>query len=175
MEGIAIVTAGDDSDGPPPARQAPWDIVDRRILEAPTHPLAKALLAYWQTKCPAGGVPSREAIAAADIPKLLPYLQILEPIDGGRDWMYRLVGTQLTARYSFDWTGQQVSKLYTPERAAWLIESSNDAIRGNDAGFAIGRLRIAGREHVVYEIVVLPIVGRDGASRWLLHGIFFHN
>jgi len=170
-----VTASRDIGDSPPPAHEAPWDIFDRRTIPAPTHPLAQQLLTYWQSRCPPGGVPARDAIAAADIPRLLPYLQILEPIDGGRDWAYRLVGTQLTARYSFDWTGQRVSRLYTPERAAWLINSCNGATRGSAAGFAIGRLRIPGREHVLYEIVVLPILGRDSATRWLLHGIFFHN
>jgi hypothetical protein len=155
--------------------RVPWDVADRQNIAAPQHAQAKALLKYWRAQSPAGDIPRRDDIAAAQIPRLLPNLLILEPAAECSDWSYRLIGTQVVARYGFDWTGLRVSDIYSTPSAARLIEEYSQAAASRIPSFAIGRLRAPGREHVIYEIAILPIRGRDTEKIWLLLGIFFHN
>jgi hypothetical protein len=148
---------------------------DRHVLAAPTHAACKALLAYWQSKVPSGGLPQRRDIVPGEIPQLLPYLMIIEPVDGSSDWKYRLVGTALPKRYGFDWTGMKLTELLDAAPASLIIGFYNDVASRRTPAFATGRAMIEGRDHIVYEIGAFPILGTDGVTVWILMGVFFHN
>jgi hypothetical protein len=157
------------------ARRSWGTLADRRVLAAPTHRAAKALLTYWQSKAPVEGVPRRQDIEPAEIVPLLPNLMIIEPVAEGSDWKYRLVGTAVAQRYGFDWTGQRLTELLDAATAPSVIQFYNDLAAARTAAFVTGRAQAEGREHIVYECAALPILGSDGASVWVLLGVFFHN
>jgi hypothetical protein len=157
------------------ARRSWGTLADRRVLAAPTHSAAKALLAYWQSKAPVDGLPLRKDIVAAEIPRLLSNLMIIEPVADGSDWKYRLVGTALAERYGFDWTGKLLTELLDAATAPAIVQFYNDVAAARTAAIVTGRVQTQGREHIVYECVALPILGSDGASVWVLLGVFFHN
>lgn len=150
-------------------------LVDRRVLARPTHASTKALLAYWQGKCPAGDLPRRDQILANELRPLLPNLGIIEPVPGTRDWLHRLVGTQLVARYGNDPTGKRLSEVYGEPALGDLLDFYQHVATRRAPAFATGRSLTPGVEHVIYEGVALPILGRDEVTVWLLIGLFFHN
>jgi hypothetical protein len=153
----------------------PWDLAGRRERTEPLHPLGQALLAYCRSKSAPGKLPRRDDILANEIPALLPNLAILEPVPGGGDWRFRLVGTQLVLRYGFDWTGRLLTELFNPPTAQELLTLYNRVAADLTPVFVTGRAQVAGREHVIYETATLPILGRDEATVWMLLGVFFHN
>src|SRR5690348_17873717 len=55
------------------------------------------LLAYWRGKLRGRAMPRRADIDPAEIPRLLPHLQLVERIDGR--YRYRLAGTAIVAAY----------------------------------------------------------------------------
>src|SRR5258708_20353959 len=57
------------------------------------HDRLQRLLEYWHGKRAGKRTPLRAAVDPLDIPNLLPHLMLTEPIDGGADSRYRLVGT----------------------------------------------------------------------------------
>jgi hypothetical protein len=158
-------------DGGRSGRPAP---VNRVLLDAPAHPSVKELLAYWQSKCAASGLPGRDDIGLAEIPRLIPHLAILEPVAGTRDWTHRLVGTRIAERYGSDATGRTVGELYETSTAAELQDFYAKVAASRMPAFVTGRSQDPEIHHILYEGTALPILGRDGVTVWILVGLFFH-
>jgi len=68
-------------------------------------PLLRELWIYWDSKRGGSAMPRRSAIAPFEIPKLLPYLAIIERAPDGR-FRYRLMGSAIAQAYGFDATGK---------------------------------------------------------------------
>jgi hypothetical protein len=65
------------------------------------------LYRYWVSKCGSRRMPARIDINPAEIPALLPYLSIVDRIDG--QFRYRLVGTAVAEQFGRDLTGSHVT------------------------------------------------------------------
>jgi hypothetical protein len=75
------------------------------------------LYRYWLAKRGFRSMPARSEINPADIPELLPYLIIVDKVDG--QFRYRLVGTAVAREFGRDMTGSFVgSYLTAPEAVA---------------------------------------------------------
>lgn len=62
-------------------------------LPAAAEPEFAALLGYWRSLCREGLLPSRADIDPLDMPPAcLPHIILIEEVDGGRRFCYRLVG-----------------------------------------------------------------------------------
>lgn len=145
------------------------------VVSSPTLPQTQSLLAYWQSKCPPGGLPRRSDILAEEIPELLPHLIVTEPVDGGNDWIYRLVGTAIVERSGFDGTGSRVREIFPPGVAETYIADFKKGVQNRQPWCVQGYFAIPDAEHVRFESVGLPILGRDNATVWLLIGVFYLN
>jgi hypothetical protein len=77
------------------------------------HPAMVELLTYWEAHCPAPGEITARADLdpPLDIPHLLPDLFMVNVIDGGREFVVRLVGTRVVERYGRETTGEKLSTL----------------------------------------------------------------
>ena len=93
------------ADGPQP-------LSDVEILALPTDPSILALLAPWTEKRGKRAGPLRQAIDPIELKGHLPSLFMLDVLDDGRDFRYRLVGTTITAMSGRDVTGAKLSMLY---------------------------------------------------------------
>ncbi len=65
----------------------------------------KALLDYWVTKRRQRLMPDRADIDPIDIPKLLPDIGLLDVVDGGRRFYFRVVGSNINHAFGHDYTG----------------------------------------------------------------------
>jgi hypothetical protein len=142
------------------------------LIAAPTLAATQALLAYWQGKCGPAGIPRRDDIVPAEMLPYLPNLVIAEPVEDGRDWLYRLVGTEVVWLGGQDPTGKRNSEVLPPDVAA---RYNADYRRGADSRtpwFAQGNFAAPGQESMRFEAVGLPILARDGESVWVLLGVF---
>ncbi|WP_298727714.1 PAS domain-containing protein [uncultured Ferrovibrio sp.] len=85
------------------AAAQPWQD-DRRIAD---------FLNYWRSKRPAAGrLPPKPAIDPVELGAgMLPILALIEPIDGGARFRYRLSGTRMNADAGLDLTGRYVDEL----------------------------------------------------------------
>jgi len=85
------------------------------ILWGPTDvdldpPELKFLLSYW-TGLKVGGDPPRHAsIDPSDMWSALGFIMILEAIEGGADFRYRLYGSKIADRSKIDMTGKRLSE-----------------------------------------------------------------
>src|SRR5690348_10948974 len=97
-------------------------------IESPTHEQARELLAYWQERMEKGGFVMGRDIPSRQIAHLMKNLIVREPVEGGRDFRYRLVGTVLMERLGRDVTGLLISDVYAPASARAFIASLKKAI-----------------------------------------------
>ncbi|WP_374307874.1 PAS domain-containing protein [Dongia sp.] len=72
----------------------------------------RQLYTYWRGKCRGGSLPSRADIDPTEIPRLLPYLTIVEVVPDNRRYVYRLVGTKEVEIRGQDPTGKSVAEAY---------------------------------------------------------------
>jgi hypothetical protein len=80
-------------------------------------PILGPTLAYWLAKRRNRAMPRRAEIDPTEIPrKVLPNLQIIEVLDGGARFRYRLVGTALVEAYGRDFTGRIADELFPDDR-----------------------------------------------------------
>lgn len=68
-------------------------------------------LRYWRELQSAGPLPARDAVDPAAIRALLPYTYMVDVLDPGADFRYRLVGTDIVAHTPRDNTGLRLSEI----------------------------------------------------------------
>ena len=104
---------------------------------------------YWQSKRSGGSLPLRAQIDPLDVPRLLPYLMLIEVVEGRL--RYRLAGTQVVANAGFDFTGRYLDELQFANRDFYL---------GCYGEILKARTPLFGIDHWVYPD------GRNGVSEY---------
>lgn len=74
------------------------------------HPLFQPAFVYWQSLCKPG-LPNRRDIDPVDIPELLANIMLLDVVDGGTDFRYRLAGTAVEHNFGASIRGLSLSDI----------------------------------------------------------------
>jgi hypothetical protein len=74
-------------------------------------PHLKEAYAYWQGKLKGRAMPSRRDIDPVEMPRLLPYVMLIDVMAEPLDFRYRLVGTEMRAISRRDYTGLRFSEV----------------------------------------------------------------
>jgi len=82
-------------------------------------PEQKQLFDYWRAKCAGREMPARRDIRPADLPRLLPYLSLIDVLPESERLRVRLAGTQLREVFGRDITGSYVEDVDMSARAAY--------------------------------------------------------
>lgn len=69
---------------------------------------------YWNEKRGSRAMPSRSDISPAQLKSFLPYILLADVVDAGKDFRYRVVGTQLREFFYFEPTGKLMSEAVAP-------------------------------------------------------------
>ena len=85
--------------------------IEMEFLSAPEHADAITLHEYWLGKRGGRPFPDRSDISPSDFSRLLPNILIVEVLEGGRDFRFRLYGSSMVAMTGLDRTGEYFSKL----------------------------------------------------------------
>lgn len=85
-----------------------------------TDPILGPVLAYWTAKRGRRSMPRRRDIDPAEIPRLLPNLQIVDVLDD--HFRYRLVGTALVEAFGRDYTGKDPRELFPGPRGIFVCD-----------------------------------------------------
>ncbi|MFC3677604.1 PAS domain-containing protein [Ferrovibrio xuzhouensis] len=142
-------------------------------IPQPQHAGAVALYRLWQELTPTGGLPARDDFTFERLGALgiLGNFFVVEPLDGGRDWRYRLLGTHITWLFGADVTNVPFTRHFDETEAALCIRLSNRVAQTRQPVFLVGSFRtgdFSGR----LETMSLPVLGRDGAAVWLIGASF---
>lgn len=132
---------------------------DRRLAQ---------LLEHWRALAGGRDLPPAEAIDPAALIFILGWLMIIDPLDGGADFKYRLYGSSIAEVTGRDLTGCKISDSF-PEFAAFTSEIYRNAMRDRrpvltrhtpPAQIAVSR----------WERLILPFAGADGGVARFLVG-----
>jgi len=142
-------------------------------ITAPVHDGARGLYRLWQQLKPADGLPARddftfERLAALGI---LGNCFVIEPLDDGRDWRYRLLGSHITWLFGADVTNMPFSRHFDPDEAELCIRLSNRVARTRQPVFLAGSFR-TGDFSGQLETMSLPVFGRGSDTVWLVGATF---
>jgi hypothetical protein len=120
------------------------------------------LYRYWVSKCGNCAMPARRDINPADICVLLPYLTIIDKVDGRLH--YRLIGSVAAKHRGRDLTGRFVGCYDTPPEGAEKIRAAYESVfAAGRPAFVMGEYRSRwGNFHNMSQLV-LPL-SDDGAN-----------
>ncbi|HVO14318.1 MAG TPA: PAS domain-containing protein [Alphaproteobacteria bacterium] len=131
-------------------------------------PRLRRFYEYWLSKCRPGRLPARADIDPVEIPDLLPWIMLIDPVPdaAGIRFRFRLVGTGLVARAGRDATGRYYDEMLSKRDVARFAAIYNDVIRTGrphhfHADLDINRME--GREHIRYERLLCPLAS-DGVT-----------
>lgn len=110
--------------GAPPA-SFKWRPSEADLLQKPL----QFLLAHWLRLCGSDPAPKQQLIDPLDLRDALGHIMILDSIDDGTDFRYRLYGSKIAARTGFDMTGKRVSELTSSPVMAVFFGAAYRAVR----------------------------------------------
>jgi hypothetical protein len=87
--------------------------------------------AYWQRRRKEAAMPRRGDIAPAELKRYLPSILLADVVDGGRDFRYRLVGSDLQRHFAGNPTGKLMSEAlvpFGPETVARTVDAYRQVI-----------------------------------------------
>jgi hypothetical protein len=76
-----------------------------------------AFVDYWNAKRGDREMPGRQDIDPGEIPQLLPHLTLIDVLEGGARFRYRLVGTAVVDAFKRNHTGHHVDEIDAPQFA----------------------------------------------------------
>ncbi|MBO6520747.1 MAG: PAS domain-containing protein [Rhodospirillales bacterium] len=123
-----------------------------------------ALREYWHgLPVRSGGLPSYADVQLMDLYKIAHQVSVKDVIDGGRDFVNRYWGSELTRALGFEATGKRVSE-YQPDEMRDMLFTRYIGIVSSRAP-VLYRARIEHihhRKHVPYEVLHVPFVREGG-------------
>ena len=130
-------------------------IADKRML---------TLYQYWDSKRAGRPMPTRADIDPTEIPTLLPFILLIDVLDGGADFRYRLVGTDIVRWVGNDLTGRTFAEvLPAGNYADYIAGIARESIRQRSALYSEGGFVVDGRVDRQVRRLVLPL-SADGTT-----------
>jgi hypothetical protein len=137
----------------------PGSFEDRRLAQ---------LLDHWRGITGTADLPPAEAIDPAALVFILGWLMIMDPLDGGSDFKYRLYGSRIAELTGRDLTGCKVSDSF-PDFAAFTSEIYRSAMQTRRpvlTRHTPPKVIVVAR----WERLILPFAGADGGVARFLVG-----
>ncbi len=144
------------------------DFVDRIEAEK-----LRDIYRYWRGKCREGAFPSRADIDPTEIPALLPHVILVDVVDDGRDFRYRLLGTHIVASVGFEFTGQLVSEFMRDHEEEMRAQDYHRLVESREPRHVISHMIAFGGDYMRYERVLCPLSSNGEAIDMIFGGLFF--
>jgi hypothetical protein len=144
------------------------------IVWSPTSPSIAApqlrfLLEYW-TGLAAHGPPNRRAIDPLDMRPALGYVILVDAVDGGRDFRFRLYGSSIALISHMEMTGRLMSEQRVSGYVGEFTLASNRAVVVRRLPLYTERTPAVAERTTCWQRIVLPLVDDAGAVSRLLVG-----
>jgi hypothetical protein len=149
-----------------------WMHVDPALqFEDPT---LGPLLAYWQSKCRDGGLPSRHDIDPVELKEHLGNLCLVEVLGPPLRLRYRLVGTNITRLMHRDATGRCFDELYPAEALPSYLAAYEQLIATRQPLRCYGLSTYPDQNLYRYEILNMPLADASGSVNMVIGKLVFH-
>ncbi|MBV9552829.1 MAG: PAS domain-containing protein [Alphaproteobacteria bacterium] len=134
-------------------------------------PVLGPVLAYWCEKRGPRAMPRKRDMDPTELaPKLLPNLQIIEVLDGGARFRYRLVGTASVDAYGSDYTGLCPDELFADDRVVFIQDIYRSVCRLQVPLFTQNRYHTPKNVDVFAYRVYMPL-SSDGSVVDFIFGV----
>jgi hypothetical protein len=143
-----------------------YSIDEYEECDAPSSPEILQLVAYWNARRGARFAPARAEIEPLAIKQLLPFISMIDVIEDGADFRFRLLGTHIVEALGRDSTGRRFSEVYAGDAAVRqiMIDRMTRITRLKQPVFSRGRCYWRpDRTHKAFEDVNLPL-SSDGET-----------
>lgn len=145
------------------APETVWDPVPEALTAAPL----RFLLDHWHRlagSSPGGALPRARRIDAVELKPALGHMMLLEPVESGRDFRYRLYGGEVARVSGFDMTGQLLSEHpASAYAAAFGIAIYRAVLRRRRPVYTV-RHPVGAKVARRWQALALPFVGDDGET-----------
>jgi hypothetical protein len=133
-------------------------------------PVMRFLMDYWRDHAPAGALPHLKQVDPVELRPALGYLMLLDAVDGGRDFRYRLYGSIVASVSGFDMTGKLLSEHpASPYVTEFAIASYRAALRRREPVYT-ERSPVGAVQAIRWQRIALPLVDDSGAVVRFLAG-----
>ncbi len=136
-------------------------------------PQPDEFLGYWNLICGLDGLPGRQDMDPIDIPRMLPYVFLVDVLNKTNDFRYRLVGTDIVKNTKRDFTGALLSDIQDVGSQNELIQLYRQCV--SNKAPVTGKLNFTTRGGVEnhYDVAVTPLAS-DGQTIDMLFGFALH-
>jgi hypothetical protein len=129
------------------------------------------LLEHWSRLKGERRFPLTTQIDALEMQPALGYIALLDPVDGGRDFRFRLFGTAIAAAAEFDLTGEMLSALRGGGQVADFEIALHRAVLARGEPAYCWQIPAADMSHAAWHRLVLPFANEAGEIIRLMTGV----
>jgi hypothetical protein len=142
-----------------------WFLVEETTDRQDWHPLVRTLHDYWRQIARPGGLPGRQHMDPLDIPDLLPRIWLLDVVQPGPRFRFRLVGSRIADRLGYDPTGEWLEDaLLDYESNPSLTDRYRATVESGRPTYRLGPQRLTRtRDFEFVENIFLPMA-EDGRT-----------
>jgi hypothetical protein len=155
-------TFGADGSGPRILWQPP--------IERLAAPQLRFLMDYWTGLAGDRPMPPARAIDAVEMRPALGYVNLLDVVEEGRDFRYRVFGSAIAAVTGFDMTGRCTSDLKARTEAVEFALALHRAVVERGTPLLIEHGPPSTLSSVAWHNLILPLAGTEGTVARLLAG-----
>lgn len=137
---------------------------------------SREALRYWLSKAADGDVPSKQVMDPVEMVAFLPDIVLLDVVEGGPDFRFRLVGGNVRFHLQNDITGKLLSDVPNSEIGNRLRFALFDCVATHMPGALETRYRGPQCDYKTIEVLTLPLrsVPDGPVERVLITMQFFH-
>jgi hypothetical protein len=155
--------------------QDPPHFGDTAFIAAPEAVELRAIYAWWDQLRGAAPFPRRADLSPQALKPFLSHIQLLEVIDGGRDFRVRIYGTHWVDLTGWDFTNCTLSQVINPAiRDKWMSIYIR-VVTEKAARCLTTNLNNVGRDFLYVEELLLPFARSGEAVEFLLAAIVQRN
>lgn len=128
------------------------------------------LIAHWRELATTGGIPPVTSIDPSFFKVALGYVHLLEPIDAGADFRYRVFGSLISSVSGFDMTGHAMTEFDASEYVVDFGIASSAAAVDRRQPLLTRRTPRGAAQTTLWERLALPFSDEAGLVQRLLVG-----
>ncbi len=135
-------------------------------------PELRAVKEYWDGKRGARAMARRGDIDPVELRSHLSCLSLVDVLEGGRDYRFRLLGTEFSRLFGRDSTGKTIREVYgggDPEILSWMLGSYDGVLRSKRPVLRRGSVRAVDKDFIAIDGLLLPL-SEDGERVSMIFG-----
>jgi hypothetical protein len=145
----------------------PADVLDRDPLQ---HPKLARLFDLWNRRREGRTMPARRDIDTIELREWLGDLILVEVVEGGASYRYRVYGTKLVDLFGHELTGKAVSHFASARQP--LIAGDYDQVRRERKPVYFDRQVVIRGERARVQILALPLSANDAEVDMILAAVY---